>query len=94
MASIRQRASVRGALAPPASVVISAVARQERANILLAGFVLLSVGGIVLAFSEKTALGSRSRLGAQGLPKRQAQPLSIHRDLKAGYQAPVFDRLD
>jgi hypothetical protein len=33
-------------------------------------------GGIVLAFSEKTALGSRSRLDEYGVARKPAQPLS------------------
>jgi Resolvase, N terminal domain len=37
-------------------------------------------GGIVLAYSEKAALGSRSRLGAHLIAKKPAQPLSTHVD--------------
>ena len=33
-------------------------------------------GGIVLAYSEKPALGSRSRLGARGVARKPAGPLS------------------
>jgi len=36
----------------------------------------VSSGGIVLAFSEKTALGSRSRLGAHGMAREPVRQLT------------------